>query len=285
VTLYGKGEAVAVSYSSSTGSRSTYLGKDVLGSVKTATTDMGAVEDRYEYDAFGTAYQGDMSGGMNLGYTGKPYDKATGLYNYGYRDYKPQVARFTTADPIRNGNNWFAYVNNDPVNYIDLWGLETTVMITHANTWWEKLFGGSHVAVFFSNPARGMGEKPTLYDPSGGYTVRNEVYNEAGSSRYRPSNGLFWDVPESTKDDFIRYESREGQRVTIYTIPTTPEQEARMIKQADILGNGFGFNCAVNVSAVLNEIGIKRTWFPGVLEKQLDKMVENGKATKNCGSK
>jgi len=60
---------------------------------------------------------------MNLGYLGKPYDTATGLYNYGYRDYKPQAARFTTVDPIRDGNNWFAYVNNDPVNWIDLWGL------------------------------------------------------------------------------------------------------------------------------------------------------------------
>jgi RHS repeat-associated protein len=60
---------------------------------------------------------------MNLGYTGKPYDTATGLYNYGYRDYRPETARFTTIDPIRDGNNWFAYVNNDPVNYVDLWGL------------------------------------------------------------------------------------------------------------------------------------------------------------------
>jgi RHS repeat-associated protein len=125
VTLYGKGEAVAVSYSSSNGSRSTYLGKDTLGSVRTATTDTGAVEDRYEYDAFGMPYSGDLSGGMNLGYTGKPYDTATGLYNYGYRDYSPQAARFTTVDPIRDGNNWFAYVNNDPVNYVDLWGLRT----------------------------------------------------------------------------------------------------------------------------------------------------------------
>jgi RHS repeat-associated protein len=61
---------------------------------------------------------------MNLGYTGKPYDSATGLYNYGYRDYKPETARFTTIDPIRDGNNWFAYVNNDPVNWVDLWGLK-----------------------------------------------------------------------------------------------------------------------------------------------------------------
>jgi RHS repeat-associated protein len=60
---------------------------------------------------------------MNLGYTGKPFDTATGLYNYGYRDYKPQAARFTTVDPIRDGRNWYAYVNSDPVNWVDLWGL------------------------------------------------------------------------------------------------------------------------------------------------------------------
>jgi hypothetical protein len=27
------------------------------------------------------------------------------------------------VDPIRDGSNWFAYVNNDPVNYVDSWGL------------------------------------------------------------------------------------------------------------------------------------------------------------------
>jgi RHS repeat-associated protein len=63
---------------------------------------------------------------MNLGYTGKPYDPTTGLYNYGYRDYKPEAARFTTMDPVRDGSNWFAYVNNDPVNWVDPWGLKAS---------------------------------------------------------------------------------------------------------------------------------------------------------------
>jgi RHS repeat-associated protein len=112
----------------STGSRggAAYLGKDILGSVRSTTNEYGALEDRYEYDAFGKPYMGDLTTGMNLGYTGKPYDTATGLYNYGYRDYQPEVARFTTVDPIRDGANWFAYVNNDPVNWVDPWGLEST---------------------------------------------------------------------------------------------------------------------------------------------------------------
>jgi RHS repeat-associated protein len=91
--------------------------------VRSTTNEYGTLEDRYEYDAFGKPYKGDLTTGMNLGYTGKPYDTATGLYNYGYRDYQPEVARFTTVDPKRDGANWFAYVNNDPVNWVDLWGL------------------------------------------------------------------------------------------------------------------------------------------------------------------
>jgi RHS repeat-associated protein len=117
--LYGKGEAVSVSRSTGTA----YLGKDILGSVRSTTNEQGNLEDRYEYDAFGTPYKGNLDGGMSLGYTGKPYDTRTGLYNYGYRDYQPATARFTTVDPIRDGSNWFAYVHNNPVSYVDILGL------------------------------------------------------------------------------------------------------------------------------------------------------------------
>ena len=57
------------------------------------------------------------------GYVGKPFDPLTGLYNYGYRDYRPELGRFTTVDPIRDGRNRYVYTANDPVNFIDPWGL------------------------------------------------------------------------------------------------------------------------------------------------------------------
>ena len=44
---------------------------------------------------------------MSFGYCGKIYDNGTGLYDYGFRDYAPSNARFTTIDPIRDGANWF----------------------------------------------------------------------------------------------------------------------------------------------------------------------------------
>ena len=48
------------------------------------------------------------------------------MYDYGFRDYSPNNARFTTVDPIRDGSNWFSYVVNDPVNYVDPFGLTAT---------------------------------------------------------------------------------------------------------------------------------------------------------------
>jgi RHS repeat-associated protein len=56
--------------------------------------------------------------------TGKPYDALVCLYNYGYQDYQPQVMRFVTVAPIRDGSNWFVYVNNAPMNWVDLRGFD-----------------------------------------------------------------------------------------------------------------------------------------------------------------
>lgn len=120
IMLYAHGSPVAVNRSSGTRG---YLGTDILGSTRSVTDNHGVQESYYDYDIFGSPITGDYTIGTDYGYLGKPYDKITGLYNYGYRDYSPQSVRFTTVDPIRDGANWFTYVNNDPVNYVDLWGL------------------------------------------------------------------------------------------------------------------------------------------------------------------
>jgi RHS repeat-associated protein len=138
-TLYANGEPVAINRldtSTYTGG-TVYLGKDILGSARGISNEYGLLEERYEYDAFGKPYKGDFSNGMGLGYIGKPYDTVTGLYNYGYRDYQSEMARFTTVDPIRDGGNWFVYVNNDPVNWVDPWGLEPIYFYGDTSTFFK----------------------------------------------------------------------------------------------------------------------------------------------------
>lgn len=88
------------------------------------TDQQGNINEIYSYDAFGNTYVGKYNRINEYGYNGKRYDQAVGLYDYGFRDYMPQIGRWTTIDPIRDGHNWYAYCYNDPVNLVDLWGLK-----------------------------------------------------------------------------------------------------------------------------------------------------------------
>jgi len=53
------------------------------------------------------------------------YDADTKLIRFGARDYDPATGRWTAKDPIRfdgDGPNLYGYTQNDPVNFVDLWG-------------------------------------------------------------------------------------------------------------------------------------------------------------------
>ncbi len=56
----------------------------------------------------------------------KQYDESTGLLYYGYRFYSPAIGRWMNRDPISEagGINLYRFVGNNPVNYIDPWGLK-----------------------------------------------------------------------------------------------------------------------------------------------------------------
>ena len=80
----------------------------------------------FTYDAFGNAV---LETGVALvdefGYTGRERHDRSGLYYYRNRFYSPQLGRFISQDPIGmlGGTNLYAYVGNDPVNWVDPLGL------------------------------------------------------------------------------------------------------------------------------------------------------------------
>ena len=58
---------------------------------------------------------------------GQTFDDETGLhYNY-YRYYDPNTGRYLRPDPIglQGGVNLYQYAGSNPVNMIDIWGLDT----------------------------------------------------------------------------------------------------------------------------------------------------------------
>jgi uncharacterized protein (TIGR02594 family) len=107
-----------------------------LGNVVAITDSTGTVKERYEYDPYGKVSILDGEGnalesssiGNPITYTGQRYDADTGLYYYKNRYYSPKLGRFLSKDPLGmiDGPNLYAYVNNDPTNWVDPMG--TTIM-------------------------------------------------------------------------------------------------------------------------------------------------------------
>jgi RHS repeat-associated protein len=101
---------------------------DHLGSPRLVIdTTTGHIVQRLAYDAFGRVLFDDNPGFQPFGFAGGLYDPDTKLTRFGARDYDAETGRWTAKDPILfNGGdtNLYGYVLNDPVNWVDLWGLE-----------------------------------------------------------------------------------------------------------------------------------------------------------------
>jgi RHS repeat-associated protein len=100
---------------------------DHLGSPRLVIdTATGAIAQRLDYDEFGQVTLDTTPGFQPFGFAGGLFDPDTGLLRFGVRDYDPFTGRWTTKDPIRfvgGDSNLYGYVLNDPVNWIDPWGL------------------------------------------------------------------------------------------------------------------------------------------------------------------
>lgn len=60
-------------------------------------------------------------------FTPKEIDTYTGLYYFNARWYDPNLGRFITEDPIKDGNNWYIYTLNNPLKYTDPTGLRNII--------------------------------------------------------------------------------------------------------------------------------------------------------------
>ena len=127
-----------------------YFFEDHLGSTIGLVAIAGAlVEAQHQYEVFGFDVGSVRT---RYGYTGRERDDLTGLIFYRARWFDAQQGRFIVEDPIgfNAGTNFYAYVDNDPVSYLDPLGLiggrggrgpGHSVSLTKGDRWeWLKRF-------------------------------------------------------------------------------------------------------------------------------------------------
>jgi len=110
------------------GEDSYFLLCDHLGTPLALATMDGHVVQTMQYDSFGNLLQvrGDVVH-LPIGFAGGFFDADTGLTRFVWRDYDADTGRFTALDPMgaKGGDSdWYGYCVDDPVNRVDVWGLE-----------------------------------------------------------------------------------------------------------------------------------------------------------------
>ncbi len=108
----------------------------------------GAVAQRLDYDAFGQVLFDSNPGFQPFGFAGGLRDLDTGLVHFGARDYDPATGRWTSKDPLgfaAGDSNLYAYVGNDPVNWIDPSGMAEVCAVSRhvrpGDTLWLQTHG------------------------------------------------------------------------------------------------------------------------------------------------
>ncbi|MGB6871088.1 MAG: RHS repeat-associated core domain-containing protein, partial [Acidobacteriaceae bacterium] len=98
---------------------------DALGSTIGMTDASGALATTYWYDPFGATTIGGAASANATQFAGREND-GTGLYSYRSRYYNPAIDRFISEDPtgFQAGMNEYAYVADDPLSFIDPFGLD-----------------------------------------------------------------------------------------------------------------------------------------------------------------
>jgi RHS repeat-associated protein len=132
---------------------------DGLGSVIGEVDNTGTITSTHQNDVYGNTLSSSGTSTTNhkfVGRLGHRTEASTGNLTYmGARYYDPVLGRFISEDSAGDGNNWYVYCRNNPINIIDPDGKS-------AETYLELFAGGFLFGVFGSIGAElALGYYPT----------------------------------------------------------------------------------------------------------------------------
>lgn len=220
------GGATAV-YSS--GGLSYYRHPDWLGNSRFASTANRTTYYDGAYAPFGESYS--ETGTTDRSYTGQNQDTVSGLYDFAFREFSPVQGRWVSPDPaglaavdLSNPQslNRYAYAWNNPLKYVDPYGLNICV--------WEDAVNGD---TYDPNPD----SREECEGNGGAYWVTDTTVNVTASS-----DGYVTTIIFGGPAGFITYpaDSGGGGGSLVSTLKTATRFYCRVSQPADVRTAGVG---------------------------------------------
>ena len=135
-----------------------YLFKNAHGDVLAAYSSTSNKLADYSYTAWGEQQSVNETSSFTnnpLRYCGEYYDCESGMTYLRARYYDSNIKRFISDDPAMHGVNWYAYCRNNPVMFVDPYGL------------CEKCFGNyeDYQNFTYQETEKQMAESANVYQP------------------------------------------------------------------------------------------------------------------------
>lgn len=215
------------------------------------------------YDAFGNfAFEGTLPPWL---FSGQRFDPTTHLYHFEKRFYDPTLGRWLTPDPLSftDGPNLYAYVHNNPLIYVDPYGLLSFEINEFCEGFTRHLI--DEAAYNLSTHFLGEYQPKTLYANmgciagSGGGMLLGLVTGSAEIKMITKVKGLVSktiSVLENSKKGFQLKERIQGIKRGFST-PTTKkiDKQAKLFGKTDKINSGAeNVNAQKALQCKLNQI-------------------------------
>jgi len=180
---------------------------DHLGSVRLVlNVATGTIAQKIEYDDNGNVTQNTNPDLQPFAYAGGLYDTQTKLVRFGARDYEATTGRWICKDPIGfegQQSSLYAYVGNDPINKVDINGLEVEVIFWSPVGYGKSSFG--HVSVNISGTTYTFAQSGMKILPTKDYLARNQEFRSGYGYVLNLSDETEKKIEESLRNNKSEY--------------------------------------------------------------------------------